>query len=563
MRSNGKALVVSGAVILAATGWGVWDWNRHRATDPVRASVPILASKRTQSPMPAPASVYDPLAFARANLTTRIGNVETGIPSQCYTKTGPTSNPCWVCHTQGRGDNRLDQTPLQSHYAFTPFGLENHWTNLFVDRRPAMAAIDDTWMLAHLREDNYAPLKLAVQQANADFHGYRPDLDFDKGFDADGFARDGSGWRAFRFKPFPGTFWPTNGSADAGFIRLPVPFQSNAQGIADRATYNANLAILEQAMATPGKVWKAPANAKTPPAADAPSATHAGLPTHFVGGAAAIVVRAWRYPTGTEFLHPLWYVDPDNPSAPAKRMKELRYASKLFDPNEQTLFMRYREEKHEQEINDRPHYSGDAVFGEVNGWGWRYQGYIEDATGRLRLQTHEEQLYCMGCHSGLSVTVDSSFSLPRKLPGAAGWGMQDLRLVGDAPLAGSREPEYQRYMERAHAGDEFRANEEILTRFFPEGRLDLKALKAATTPSVAPLLAPSRERALALAKAYTLVVREQSYTRGRDALPSPPVNVYRQLTNIDTELKSGDQTYPDGQLWLDWAHTPHPETATR
>ena len=46
--------------------------------------------------------------------------------------------------------------------------------------------------------------------------GYRPDVWF--AFDGQGFDRDPSGrrtgWRAYAYKPLPGAFWPTNGSAD-------------------------------------------------------------------------------------------------------------------------------------------------------------------------------------------------------------------------------------------------------------------------------------------------------------------------------------------------------------
>lgn len=476
----------------------------------------------------------DPLALARGNLKTRVGNVVTGVPPQCYTKTGTASNPCWVCHVRGRGDNRKDDHDLQAHYDFTPTALTNHWGNLFRDRRVAMAAIPDGWMLEHLQQDNYTPLRLAMQKAEAEFTGYRPDLDLTQGFDADGFARDGSGWRAYRYKPFPGTFWPTNGSSDAAFIRLPSAFRRDAAGHESRAIYKANLNILEAAIASPDR--------------DKPLA----LPPHFSGGAQDIAVRAWRYPEGTELLHPVWYVNPEATDQPAMRMKELRYAIKAFDPNEQTLKKRYAEEAHEQAIGDRPHYSGTALLGETNGWGWRYQGYIEDAQGRLRLQTNEEQLSCMGCHSSLGVTVDSSFSLPRKLPGAPGWGMQDLRRIPDAPQHGSREPEYQRYLRRVRAGDEFRANTEMLARFFPRGMLDLAAVQRASTPGIAALISPSRARALALAKAYTVTVQEQSYTQGRDVVLEPAQNVHRQLANTDTPLKASSRVYQDGRLWLDW-----------
>ena len=488
----------------------------------------------------AAADDYDPLALARGNLKTRVGNVVTGVPPQCYTQTGVESNPCWVCHTRGRGDNRKDDHDLQAHYDFTATALTNHWGNLFRDRRAAMAAIPDGWMLEHLQQDNYTPLRLAMQKVAADFPGYRPDLDLTQGFDAEGFARDGSGWRAYRYKPFPGTFWPTNGSADAAFIRLPAAFRRDAAGRASSAVYKANLDILEAAIASPDR------------------GRPLTLPAHFSGGAQGIAVRAWRYPEGTEFLHPVWYVDPGATASPALRMKELRHAIKTFDPTEQTLQMRYAEEAREQAIGEKPRYSGSALFGETNGWGWRYQGYIEDAQGRLRLQSNEEQLSCMGCHSGLGVTVDSSFSLPRKLPGAAGWGMQDLRRIPDAPQDGSHEPEYQRYLMRVRAGDEFRANTEMLARFFPRGLLDVAAVRRASKPGIAALISPSRARALALAKAYTVTVQEQSYTQGRDAVLEPVQNVHRQIANTDTPLKASSRVYQDGRLWLDWnAAVPH------
>ena len=52
---------------------------------------------------------------------------------------------------------------------------------------------------------------------------------------------------------------------------------------------------------------------------------------------------------------------------------------------------------------------------------------------------------------------------------------------------------------------------------------------------------PSAQRALALDKAYRLLVREQSYSRGRDALLQPARNVWpeveqNELTGIDTPL---------------------------
>jgi hypothetical protein len=49
-----------------------------------------------------------------------------------------------------------------------------------------------------------------------------------------------------------------------------------------------------------------------------------------------------------------------------------------------------------------------------------------------------------------------------------------------------------------------------------------------------------------------LIVREQSFVHGRDAVLAPAQNVHRQLENTDTALKASDRVYQDGRLWLDW-----------
>ena len=76
-----------------------------------------------------------------------------------------------------------------------------------------------------------------------------------------------------------------------------------------------------------------------------------------------------------------------------------------------------------------------------NGAGWMLAGWIEDAGGALRPQTPSELVQCVGCHSGhmpqpetggwpyfqsgVGVTVDSTWALPRRLPGADGWREMD------------------------------------------------------------------------------------------------------------------------------------------
>ncbi len=519
----------------------------------------------------APAETYDPLAAAAAEGL--IGNVEAGVPPQCYTRTGARSNPCWTCHTSRNGLNQTDDWRLQQRYDFSEAGRANHWTNLFQDRRAALAHVGDAEILSYIRQDNYAALRPALLK-HPGYQGWVPDLDYRQGFDAEGFARDGSDWRAFRYKPFPGTFWPTNGSADDVLIRLPPPFRQDAAGNPSRAVYKANLAILEAAMAVPDSQPDARLRRSIEPVDEAAAGLDLdgdghlgtalrirGLPVHYAGAAAGEPVRRYDYPQGTEFLHSVRYLDPDAPQLMAARFKELRYAVKRTQLNAETRQWRYDEEARERDIGGRPHYSGTAYSGQTNAFGWRLQGYIEDAAGRLRLQTREEQLYCMGCHTGIGVTVDQTFSLPRKVPGAAGWGPQNLAGIEDVPQAGSAEPEILRYLRRVGGGDEFRANGEMLQRFFPGGRLDTARVRRAAPGGggdIRDLVVPSRRRALQLDKAYLLIVREQSFVHGRDALLAPAANVHAQLDNSDTALKASGRTYRDGRLWLDWDAAPAP-----
>jgi hypothetical protein len=521
------------------------------------------------SALPGPVAAYD--VFAAAKAETLIGNVETGIPSQCYTKTGSASNPCWACHTTVNGRNRTDDWALQAHYDFSDIGKTNHWTNLFKDRRPAIAQIDDAAILAWVRQDNAAALT-ATLSTDHNYQGWRPDLDFQKGFDADGFALDGSGWRSIRYKPFVGTFWPTNGSTDEVMIRLPDSFRQTADGKSSDAIYRINLAILEAAVSVPDTRPDDKLNREVEPLDEAAAGLdldgdgHVGgmvrrirvLPKHYAGAAAAVPVVRFDYPVGTEFLHTVRYLDPDADGMMATRFKELRHSVKRFTLNEETLGRRYDEEAREQTVGGRPHYAGNAYTGQTNAFGWNLQGFIENDQGQLRLQTREEQLYCMGCHSGIGITVDNTFSLPRKLPGAAGWGRQSLAGIQDAPQAGSHEPEYRRYLERVRAGDEFRANTEMLERFFPHGVLRLSALLPIAPGGhgdIRDLILPSRSRALTLDKAYRVLVAEQSYRFGRDTIIAPAQNVYDHLENTATPLDAAAHVYKDGRLWLDWGPT--------
>ncbi|RKH58540.1 hypothetical protein [Corallococcus llansteffanensis] len=518
---------------------------------------------------PEAAPPFDPLAQA-LEAGSRVANREAPVPSMCYTKTAGVSNPCWTCHTGGVGDNVMADALLQAEYAFSDVALTNHWTNLFTDRVRAIASRSDEEVLEYIREDNATPLRAALLGRAGGYKGWVPDLDLGRGFDGDGFARDGSGWRAVRYKPFPGTFWPTNGNTDDVFIRLPEAFRKDARGQPSRDVYRFNLAVLEAAMTVdPGLVDVKAARRRVEPVDErvadvdldgdgrlsAQVEVVRGLPVRYAGAAADVPVRRYTYPRGTEFLHTVRYVDPDAPALLSTRLKELRYSRKDEAPAEDRVRNFYAEEQEKKRRGRLPAFQGTPELGLINEFGWRLQGFIEDAQGRLRLQTLEEHVACMGCHTNLGVTVDQTFAFPRKVPGSEGWRQQDLRGISDVPQAGHAKPETATYFERVQGGDEFRANDELLARFFPGGVLDLPAVRRAAPEGdrdLAWLLTPSRERALQLDKAYWALVREQAFALGRDTLLAPPANVHRAVENGSTELEATGRLYADGRLHLAW-----------
>src|SRR5689334_20184058 len=117
----------------------------------------------------------------------------------------------------------------------------------------------------------------------------------------------------------------------------------------------------------------------------------------------------------------------------------------------------YLHEAKEKVQGRLPMFLGSPERGFQNQFGWQLQGFIEDEAGRLRAQTAEEHQYCMGCHTNLGVTIDMSFSFPRKVPGADGWRYQDLAGIHDVPQLDQPEPEALTYLERVGGGDEFRS----------------------------------------------------------------------------------------------------------
>lgn len=509
---------------------------------------------------------YDPIAVAAASEHS-IKNREAPIPAQCYTKTEGHSNPCWTCHTAPRFPNLAADFRLQQEYAFSKVGETNHWTNLFEDRRERAAKLSESDVLAYVRSDNYAPLQRALAQ-HTDYPGYRPDLDFSRGFDDAGFARDGSGWRAFRYKPFPGVFWPTNGNSDDVMIRLPERFRSQA-GKPSLEAYRANLAILEASFASDPDVSDAKLRWPTEPLDEValdhdvngngrlePAVTTlVGLPARYLGDAKDVKVRRTLFPQGVEFLHSVRYLDPDAPSLIATRMKELRYSRKVRELDDWAILRAYEVELDEKQEGKLPVFPGSPLVGLQNDFGWALQGFIEDAEGRLRLQTHEEHLACMGCHTNLGVTLDQTFSFARKVPGRAGWAYQDLKGMPDVPQLGHKEPEFLTYLRRTEGGDEFRQNTEVLQKFFAQGKPNAALVKQSARGGprdITDLIYPSRERALELNRAYMVLAREQRFDRGRDVTLAPAQNVHASIQNQATGLAESKRVYVDGQLRLAW-----------
>jgi len=488
-------------------------------------------------------------------------NAEAVVPSQCYTRTEARTNVCYVCHQDqisGR-ENTMNDRDLQEAYSFSDVGMTNHWKNLFEDRSSRINAISDEEIRNYIAQDNYS--ELAGRLKEKGFKGYIPDLkDLHLGadaFDKEGFAKDDSHWIAFNYKPFPSTFWPTNGSTDDVMIRLSAPFRTDKNGQYSRDVYKSNLAILEAAIKGVSSISSLPID-ETKVGKDLDGdgemkITHeVKSQTDWVGDAEGIFFDTHLYPMGTEFLHTVRYVGvgDDGKIGVSTRMKEVRYMWKAKPFVKSMYGRKYALEANEKEAGNLPGYVSINQHGLDNGNGWAIQGFIEDRKGRLRFLTHEENFSCMGCHNSVGSTIDKTFSFPRKLDGAKGWGYIDLKGMADAPSKGEQVGEIELYLSRAEGGSEFRNNDEMFTRWFkPDGTVDPE--KFATAKDVYDLITPSPARALALNKAYRTIVEDQDYIFGKDPVLAPPANVYDKIDNQSSPTLPADRIY-DYNIVLDW-----------
>ncbi|OYY74684.1 MAG: hypothetical protein B7Y40_03650 [Gammaproteobacteria bacterium 28-57-27] len=425
------------------------------------------SSSPTPTPPPAnptPEPPINPSGSLRGEKmsTLLFSNPYPHIPAQCYIETSNgTQNACQFCHTNGvygiQLGNNLPQAGavarlgnLQLDYSFAPFdqlaplATVNRWENTLTPEKlleavKTLGMTPASWdMRSYIREDNWSaafaqrpgnpknwdgqvdtPFRLFPALAPADLpaqsDGFVRSLVEARGFFNDGQGWN-TGWRAVNFMPY-GIFSPMTGSVSGIYIRLPVAFMLTEGGTFSLDIYKRNLDLVERAIQD-----------RLTPADGA----------NYLGFAKTAALLRGEYPVGTEFAHPLHYVDvaADGsnpgisrfPGARAQRVKEIRYMYKW-------------KEFHHQDFRPGDKEEGLPVFGNNsqgwvdNGTGWFLAGFIEDKDGALRPQNMEEMTQCIGCHSGVyrteirasftsgtGNTIDSTWALPRKWAGDSGWG---------------------------------------------------------------------------------------------------------------------------------------------
>jgi len=495
------------------------------------------------------------------NTSKKMHNLEAVIPPQCYTKTEQKHNPCYTCHqshTYGTRPNLMQDAALQGDYGFSDVGLQNRWDNLFIDRTAEIAAISDERILEYVAQDNYSKLKGRLEAQG--WEGYLPDLEnlhlAADAFEADGFAKDGSGWVAFNYKLLPSTFWPTNGSTDDVFIRLPEKFRTDSAGDYSKTIYQANLAIVEAAIKELDSISVVAfdeniAGIDLNGDGIQGSVDNIKRPSNYLGAASTVEVVPFLYPEGVEFLHTVRYVGvKDNGEIYVpQRMKELRYMRKIRFFTGPKLASLYGNEKQEKIDENLPKYPDAGDWGLDNKFGWQISGFIENAEGELRVQNYEENFFCMGCHTSIGATIDQTFAFPRKVTGVKGWGYIDLKGMPDAPAMGETEGEIKQYFKLVCGGNEFRENDEIHFRFF-KNNCDVNDAAVDAATDVYELITPSKERALELNKAYRVIVEQQGFIYGRDATVKPVDNVFKEIDSEQEPLEKEHRRSRD--IRLDW-----------
>jgi hypothetical protein len=489
------------------------------------------------------------------------------IPAQCYAETrdepsGRTYNGCFACHQESLAPNYVDDADVQLELSLPRFATVNRWTHWLAPLAPL--SLSDAELLDRVRRSNYlseqGELVLAQPPAawdedgNGRWDGLSPDCWFQA--DADGWDRDArgqfTGWRAYAYTPLPGLFWPTNGSAGDAFVRLPEAYRQDADGAENLALYALNLALLEAFI----RRTDVPIAATDERAVGEDLDGDGTLGTarkvafvwpprgqlHYLGQAASLdpAVHGWPaaglYPAGTELIHSLRYLDVVRGRVKmAARLKELRYMRKQRWYTYGDLDQRAKLEMREKEAtpDQLKLVLADAERGVATGTGWRMQAFIEDERGALRPETVEETTACIGCHGGVGVTTDSTFSFARKLGGTtpdAGWyHWLEKGLAGiPEPRRADGRGEYAVWLEQVGGGDDFRTNSEVQHKFFDANAKLLPRMARALAADISVLVVPSPARALALDRAYLALVAAQSFAEGRDVVLGKP-RIHRRV----------------------------------
>lgn len=514
-----------------------------------------------------------PSTFDIGSSQTAKYNDEAVVTAMCYTRHDGTYNPCYVCH-QNTIDgeeraNRMHDGYLQNEYAFSDFAFTNHWTNLSKDHSALTAQISDAAIDTYVNTENYTALAPLLKSRG--FIGYIPDLrDYHLGaeaFDARGFAKDGSGWVAFNYKPLPSTFWPVNGSTDDVLIRLDKRFRKGADGQLSREVYAFNLAIVEAAVKNLTQISVDSLDENSIDI-DLNADGKLGIvdqiirPSYYVGAASDVPVVTFLYPKYTEFLHSMRYVGSDEEGNiyNAPRMKELRYMIKERSyhdddlPFDKAALAKLYDDEYQEKIegNNVPNYPGLGEKGLDNKMGWWLQAFIEDANGSLRSQNYEETFFCMGCHTTIGSTFDQAFAFARKIDGAAGWGYIDLKKMIDVPNRGETDGEILTYFRRVGGASEFRAANSIQERYFDDGEVNATKVNGAAT--VYDLITPTRSEALQMSKAYKVLVESQDFIHGREGNGAPVENVYDSIDDATPVLPA--EKHFSWDMRLDWSTQP-------
>jgi len=383
-------------------------------------------------------------------------NEDPAIPAQCWIETSyGTQNACKYCHTNYLADikhgNNFPIAEDQILFSFPSPNLNKvNWKNVIhpeeIIQRLKKEEIkvpqsDDPEILDYVRSDNWgAAYKKArangddswnnLSNADSDFQLFpslnpddlfpysdkNPTDDATHGYiDQQGFVRNNkngyTGWRAVNFFPYA-IFTPLTGAVSGIYIRLPKLFMTK-DGEIDIEVYKKNLDLLEKNI----KNQKIDSE-------------------FYYGDAVRIKVMKGFYPVGTEFAHPLHYVDLNAdreigvnldglnenrdkdyefPGTRSKRVKEIRYMYKWKEVSLENIGAK-------KEKEETPKIIGKEWKGWIdNNTGWVIAAYIENIKGELRPQTTEELLQCLGCHSSVGNTVDAIWSFQRKLPEDLGW----------------------------------------------------------------------------------------------------------------------------------------------